>query len=350
MRGFAILAAWLTVGGWAFPVVPLVSEPHHPAYMQFVPTLLSQAQEEILAALSDLRRYPEEGPTAVLVEALAQAAARGLTVRVLVERSSSDLLFEQREALRFLASYGVDVREDTPEVTLHTKFLVVDRRWVVVGSTHWTYTALTESVQVDLAIDCPELAGLLAQFFHLVWEGDLQARVKLESADVFPPAVLPLLDLPSGSLHATWVPQLIGRAERSVDICLYSFSYYPQYPDSPSNRIVDALRAALARGVQVRLLLDDGALFPDLAQANRLTGALLASYGAQVRLDSAEAVLHAKCLLVDGRDVLVSSANWVYSSLARNVEAGVVFLGVPELAQALQSKFDELWRRAHPVR
>ncbi len=349
MKPVAIVVLWVALTAAAFPVVPLVSEVGAPYYEQFVTQLASAAREEVLVALSDLRLYPAAGATHGLLTALAQAASRGVKVQVLLERRETDLLPEQRGALTFLAERGVSVREDPAGVTLHAKFLVVDRRWVVVGSTHWTSTALTRSTQVDLALDCPELAQAFAQFFTILWEGRVEVKTRLPLPTEEVPHVLPLLELPTSSLHAQVLPAMIDRAQSSVDVLLYRFAYYPQYPDSPSNRILEALRRALGRGVRVRVLLEDGALFPEVAQDNRLAGALLVSYGAQVRLDHPDSVLHAKCLIVDDRDVLVSSANWSYYSLARNVEAGVAFFATPELAWALRSRFESLWKRARPL-
>jgi len=111
---------------------------------------------------------------------------------------------------------------------------------------------------------------------------------------------------------------------------------------------VDGLVSALQRGVRVRVLLEGGEDFPDLAEANRLTAAYLSLYGAEVRWDPPGLTTHAKCLVVDGRDVVVSSANWSYYSLARNVEAGVAFLDAPALAEALTQAFQILWLEASP--
>jgi hypothetical protein len=36
--------------------------------------------------------------------------------------------------------------------------------------------------------------------------------------------------------------------------------------------------------------------------------------------------------------------------LAKNVEAGVLILGVPELAQTLSAYFAELWEKSVPLR
>ncbi|MCR4391317.1 MAG: phospholipase D-like domain-containing protein [Candidatus Acetothermia bacterium] len=343
-----LVLAW-TGAMWAMPVAPLVTRPGQPAYVDLVLELIASAEEEIQIALSDMRLYGN-GATLPLLDALVAAAGRGVRVRVLVERREGEPYREQEAAVAYLRDRGVEVAGDDPEVTLHAKFLVVDGRWAVIGSTHWTWSALERSVQVDLAVDSPELAAFLAVFFDLLWDGRLRARPRLSEPPWPEPALVPLFDLPEGNLHASVIPELIARAARRVDVLLYRLVYYPQFADSPANRIVDALCAAAARGVQVRVLLEGGEDFPDLAQENRLSAAYLTTCGAAVRFDPPGTTLHAKCLIVDERDVMVTSANWSYYSLARNVEAGLALLGVPELGRPLTLMFEELWTTGRPLR
>lgn len=349
MKRVAILIFALTLTGAAMPVVPLGTAPDMPMYQGFVTALIAGADEEVLAALSDIRIYAGNGATAGLLQSLAAAAGRGVTVRVLAERRETGPLAEQRAALAYLEQRGVAVRWDAPEVTLHTKFIVVDRRWVVVGSTHWTMSALTKSVQLDLAIESAELGAAFGKFFDLLWEGRLTAIPQLPPQPWPRPAVVPLLDFPKGNLHAQVIPDMIREATESVRAIVYRLGYYPTYSDSPSNRIVEALCAAAARGVEVRVLIEGGEDFADLAHDNRVAAAYLVAGGIAVRFDTPGTTLHAKGLIVDGRSVLITSANWSYYSLVHNVEAGVAVLGAPELGRPLAGWFDALWDRARPL-
>lgn len=348
MRRGAILASLLFFWalGHGFPVVPLITQPGHPTYLSYVPSLLAAAQEEVLVALSDLRLY-QEGGTQPLLDGLVEAAQRGLEVRVLFERRGDrGPTGEQLAAFQYLSRRGVETRWDDPEVTLHAKFLVIDRRVLVVGSSHWTYSALTDSVQVDLVLHCPGLAALAADFFELLWVGGLDARPVLADPPWPAHGVLALLELPEAGLHMKAIPPILARAQAGIDLLLYRFSYYPQYPESPSNTLVEALLEAVRRGVRVRVLLEGGEDFPELSEANRLVGAYLSLSGVQVRFDPPGETMHAKCLIVDGRDVVVSSANWSYYSLAKNVEAGVALLDATPLAEELKTTFESLWESA----
>ena len=348
MKCFAILVFAVAWAGGGMPVVPLGTTPELPLYDPFVTQLIASAEREVLAALSDIRAYAGNGATADLLGALAAAAQRGIDVRVLGETRATGPGPDQRAAFAYLEGQGVAVRWDDPEVTLHAKFIVIDRRWVVVGSTHWTMSALTRSVQLDIAVEDEQLGDAFGRFFDLLWDGQLRAIPELSPPPWPRPVVVPLLDFPRGGLHAQLVPEMVRAAGRSLQVLLYRLTYYPAYAGSPSNLIVDELCRAAARGVEVRVLLEGGEDFADLAHGNRVSAAYLAACGVAVRWDSPGTTLHAKGLIVDDRDVLVSSANWSYYSLVQNVEAGLAFLGVPELALPLRHWFDSLWDGARP--
>ncbi len=345
MLAFFLCLRLLAVGAG---ITPLFSLPGEPIYYREVLRALGEAREEILVMLSDCRFYPGGSPVNSLLETLARSRRQGITVRVLLEgHGIPDPKAEA--AYRFLEGEGVEVRWDSPEVTLHAKLLVFDNRHVVVGSSPWTYNSLFKSTQADLLIEDGEVAGTFAEFFRLIWKGEPTGEVEIEAPE--PPALIPLPELPGAKLHHRWALRLLEGASKYISLALYKLGYYPQYPRSPSNDLIAGLLDAAARGVRVRVLLEGGEDYADLefAREARRTATYLRLNGVQVRFDPMGETLHAKLLVVDGEDIMVSSANWSYYSLARNVEAGVVILGTPELGELSQRFFLHLWRRATSI-
>ncbi|MBC7317948.1 hypothetical protein H5T57_01660 [Candidatus Bipolaricaulota bacterium] len=341
----ALFAGFLSLSLWAFPLLPLWTNPDNPAYLREIPEILEQAEKEILVALSDLRAY-SDGTTDPLILGLCAAAKRGAAVYALLEDANPSP--EREEAVNKLSACGVNVRNDSPDSTLHTKFLVVDTRFVVVGSTHWTKTALTRSIQVDLVFDEPSLAHVFRQFFFYLWEGKTRVKTELPPQPWPEPALIPVLDFPQTQITFSVAQELLGRAQSQICVALYSLTLYPAYFESPSNLLLQTLAEAATRGVRVQVILEGGEA-DDLSEQNRLSAAWLSVNGAEVRLDPSGITMHAKILLVDGKHVLVSSANWNYSSLAKNMEAGVALLGTPELAAFLEAYFTELWEKCSAV-
>lgn len=128
------------------------------------------------------------------------------------------------------------------------------------------------------------------------------------------------------------VRQLIDSATRRVT--LVSYAAYQM------TSIIAALDAAIARGVAVSLILES---------AEKLDGAGGAHAYARYRTyhwpvdrrEPPDAKLHAKAVIVDGRDVLLTSANMTNAAYDKNIELGVLCRG-GGVAGQVQRHFDAL--------
>lgn len=131
------------------------------------------------------------------------------------------------------------------------------------------------------------------------------------------------------------VRQLIDNATRRVT--LVSYAAYQM------TSIIAALDAAVARGVSVSLILES---------AEKLDGGGGAHAYARFRIfhwpidrrEPPDAKLHAKAVIVDGRDVLLTSANMTNAAYDKNIELGVLCRG-GGVASQVQRHFDALIAR-----
>jgi len=131
------------------------------------------------------------------------------------------------------------------------------------------------------------------------------------------------------------VRQLIDQATKRVT--LVSYAAYQMAS------ILAALDAAVARGVSVSLILES---------AEKLDGGGGAHAYARFRIfqwpidrrEPPDAKLHAKAVIVDGRDVLLTSANMTHAAYDKNIELGVLCRG-GGVASQVQRHFDALIAR-----
>ena len=103
-----------------------------------------------------------------LAEALYAARARGLRIRVLVDRERAE---SGASGIRGLRLNGVPVRTlGVPEQSLmHHKFAVFDERLVATGSYNWTNSAEHANYENLVVLDAPELVRRFQQEFHRLW-------------------------------------------------------------------------------------------------------------------------------------------------------------------------------------
>lgn len=115
-------------------------------------------------------RYSDSSPTNLLIRELINAKKRGASVEVILNQSDSDYSSHAAtENLRtgaYLANSGITVYFDSPEKTTHTKLLIIDGRFVVIGSANWSYSAMAKNNEASVVIDSPELAAFYIKYFQ----------------------------------------------------------------------------------------------------------------------------------------------------------------------------------------
>ncbi len=245
----------------------------------------------------------DSGSVRELVDGLLAAAERGVAVRVLADEEAE----ATQDALDRLAAGGVDARLDDPDQTTHNKLVIVDHT-VFVGSHNWSSSAMDANHEGSARLSGSEVADFYAAVFSSLWQ-DSSAEVTASWTGSGP--VTPLAD---ASVAPALLSCLDGASERAR-LGLYAVAYDDRYPDSDPARLVEALIAGAARGVDVQVVLDGSDWIVDNA-INDAAIALLLEAGVPVYRTPASVTTHAKVLLCDER-VIVSDANWSYSSLVR---------------------------------
>lgn len=120
--------------------------------------------------------------------AIERAVRRGVRVRLVTNSAESNDLDYMRYAthreLYTLFDAGVELwlRRGAGR-TLHSKYVVVDGRWVCLGSGNLDYVSPRLSTEVNLHADSPALAAELARFFDagLAEATRVEARAELEA-------------------------------------------------------------------------------------------------------------------------------------------------------------------------
>jgi len=141
----------------------LTDQDYYPALQ----TLINQAQVSIdLAMFLFKTTDAAKNRAASLAQDLIAARKRGITVNLLLERSDYDpkLNRENERVAARLKKEGVRVRFDSAKTTTHTKIVVVDQRYSLVGSHNFTGSALSRNHEASLLVDNQELAAALLKY------------------------------------------------------------------------------------------------------------------------------------------------------------------------------------------
>jgi len=125
-------------------------------------TGLREARSSIIVScyLFKITKFPGNLPRRIADE-LIRARRRGVAVSVIFEQSGNERDFlnrENRATAALLSASGIKVRFDSLRKTSHAKVVVIDDRWVFLGSHNLTHSALSRNNELSVRIDSPEMA------------------------------------------------------------------------------------------------------------------------------------------------------------------------------------------------
>ncbi len=136
---------------------------------------IDRARSEISLSAYLFRTIEGAGgyPEAVLKRLLA-AVKRGVRVEVVLERSqdADDLNRNNAETAERLKHGGIRVCMDAPDRVTHTKLVVIDRRYVLIGSHNLTQSALKYNHEASVWIDSVPLAEEALRYMKSLCPGE----------------------------------------------------------------------------------------------------------------------------------------------------------------------------------
>jgi cardiolipin synthase len=310
-------------------------------------------------------------------QALVERAKAGIKVRLVFDAVGS--IGTKKEFFQEIAAAGAEVYEFNPVARVtainyrnHRKVLVVDGRVAFVGGINISGVNAPDGIRrtrggivggkggddepfekqpwrdMQVKIEGPGVASVQKGFLD-IWSR-MEKAPPLADAAYFPkvgtvgPHVMRVVDgwTKEGvnPLYATLV-SAIESAETSVSITM---AYFVPHQD-----LLDALKRAAGRGVDVRLLLPGRTDHWLVFHAGRSHYDELLQAGVKIH-ERKSRLLHSKTASVDGVWATVGSTNLDWRSLLHNEEVNVVVLG-PEFAAQLDRAFErDLQQSQHVTR
>ena len=128
----------------------------------------------------------------------------------------------------------------------------------------------------------------------------------------------------------------LQEAKDYIYVQMYIIITRPDVPDDPVSILLDDLIQANCKGIEVKVVIEDGKFERSYNAFTRLKQA-----GVDVRLDSPLAVLHSKAVIIDGKISIIGSTNWSKAAIYHNQETSVL-IESEEVAEKLRKDFSEI--------
>lgn len=292
---------------------------------------------DIDAARSSVELASFEYSLSSVAEALARARARGVTVRLALDREPL-LNPVMAKWAGVVEGAGIPVSWEESEAFLHSKFVIVDRRLVWTGSWNPTINDTYRNNNNLLRITAPALvANYAAEFERMAGGAFGTAKAG--------PAPNPVVSLGGAmvanafSPHEAVRPQivaLIGQARAGIEVLAFSFT---------DDAIAGALLERQAAGVPVRAVFEARNVQGSGSEYGRLR------QGGVTALEDGNCyTMHHKVIIIDRRVVITGSYNFTARAEDLNDE-NALLIEDPALAAAYLAEFERVYAQARsPLR
>ena len=151
-------------------------------YVQTAQKMIRESKKSIHVIMFEMAFYDKQPntPSNLLIKELIEAKKRGVKVEVILEvREGEDRTTKRNHRTgKILSEEGVTVIYDSLSKTTHAKVLVVDGQFALLGSTNWTYDALTNNHEVSVLLRSKEVAKELVDYFNRVKSTGINKTLK----------------------------------------------------------------------------------------------------------------------------------------------------------------------------
>jgi len=141
-------------------------------YFPEVKRIINDSRSSIKMLMFEASYYEKfkNSPSNRLINALIKARKRGVEVEVILDiRQKGDrTTIRNLVTAKRLTNAGVKVILDTKQVTTHCKLLIIDEKTVVIGSTNWTYSALTSNHESSIVLESRQISAELLGYFERI--------------------------------------------------------------------------------------------------------------------------------------------------------------------------------------
>ncbi|WP_343585770.1 phospholipase D-like domain-containing protein [Herbaspirillum sp.] len=312
-----------------------------------------------------------------IIAHLDAAGRRGVKIRFLMEKkgefASVPATIERLKRIPNLEFRQLDYAKMSGNGIIHAKYFVVDGSSAFVGSQNFDWRSFSHIHETGLKITDAAIAAQVQQIFEIDW----QAQAAIAAGQI--PAAQNSATVPADESRGNYLVaspnafnppgvgdseselvRLLAGARQEVRVQLLDYaplSYGPNRTRPYYPVIDDAIRAAAARGVKIKLMVSN---WNTEQPAIRYLQSLAVLPNVEIRIVTLPRastgfipfarVIHTKAMSIDGRIAWIGTSNWAggYLDKSRNLE---VVLHNEKMARRIAELHEQTWNSpyAEPV-
>lgn len=288
---------------------------------------LERAAVQVDVAAFDLDAEP-------MVDALIALEKRGVRVRVITDSDNANL-----HSINRLRRNGISVVEDKRSGLMHNKFVVIDGRYLWMGSMNFTSNGAYCNNNNLVRFDSPRLAAnYLTEMDEMYDDGSFgpSSPQNTPNEDLMIQGVLLQNYFASEKALAPIIAEIVNRADNEILFLAFSFTL----PE-----IADAMLARAETGVNVKGVFETSGADTLFSTYPEMDAVGLSNV--RVRQDGNDRIMHHKVIIVDRKTVIFGSYNFSNNANDNNDE-NIIVVYDPEFAGFFVDEFFAVWDEAKP--
>ncbi len=280
-------------------------------------------------------------PLEEIMNALKNAAGRGVNVRIIVDSSfysNNDKSVDKLEAVENIQIKKIPLGNIAGGV-MHAKYFIADKENLFIGSQNMDWRALIHIHEIGVRVKNSDLAKTFGDVFETDWllcDGNReglsaqQGKYNINSSNpvtlssekygkivLFPAFSPPSLNMIGLSSEETELLKMISIAQDSLHIQMYSYSPKAKNENNYYDKIDLAIREAASRNVKIKIIFSDWAIrdpatdfIKDLSKVDNIQikfSSIPEYSGGFIPYSRVE---HCKYFTVDNTISWISTSNW----------------------------------------
>ncbi len=309
---------------------------------------------------------------AKVVDALKRAADRGVKIRFIIDsnmtKDDNGVLPEELAKIPNLELRIIRFKDMTGGIQ-HAKFFIVDGKTLYFGSQNFDWRSLEQISEMGARLRPAEIVDAIKHIFETDWQLAENTEAGVQTAACPNPvktdyhgeeATISVVASPKGYLPCEdmWdlpkIIDIIGSAKKSIAIQLLNYAT-ENYDHTMFTELDDALTAAAARGVKVRLLVSDWSTRPKyikdlkrLATIENIEPRMLEVPEHSSGFVPYSRTIHSKFMVVDDADSWIGTSNWAGDYFYKSRNIGII-VNSTKLNQELTQSFDHYWNSSYII-
>lgn len=310
-------------------------------------------------------------PLDEIIQALKEAANRGVVIRIIVDSSfyfgNDEKTIDELNNIENIYIYKIPMGRIAGGV-MHAKFFIVDKENLFIGSQNMDWRSLKHIHEIGVRIKNKELAqsfedvfGTDMEYCGEVFDNELyggysnsNSPVTLSTNEygkvIVYPAFSPVkLNTEVMDSEETELLKILDNAKDSLLIQMYSYSSKAKNENNYYGEIDKALRNAASKGVKIKMILPDWALkessvkfIKDLSVVSNIVIKIITIPQFNKGFIPYARVDHSKYFISDNNISWISTSNWEWSYFYNCRNATLIF-NSEKLSYDLAEVFNIIW-------